>query len=313
MIAKNLEQKDIPKMLPLFQGDAGNYHVYSTVDSARTPMLLLNDFKDFYMKNKNTTYVCSDDNSKGLVSFRKLAWDSEIFGFNCSELKYLLFSRGYSTDAFNSLMDKVDSWAQENDVKFMVSKISHGEIKLAELMRTRGFECIEELVTLRHDLSQLPECEMNIRKVNEKEVERVGEIASNSFVYTRFVKDRRFERKKSAELSRRWVINCCRGRSDSVLVAEANGEIAGFITCNVEKIPEAGIDYGDIQLVAVDKKYRGLGIGDSLVSAALNWFRDNKCRFVDVCTQSDNAPALKLYEKKGFERKFSRVSMHKWF
>ena len=80
-----------------------------------------------------------------------------------------------------------------------------------------------------------------------------------------------------------------------MLVAEADGGIAGFIT---------GVflfDNADIYSVATAEKYRKKGIGEKLLQAFFDTL-PNEVETVGLEVRESNLAAISLYEKHGFER-----------
>lgn len=79
------------------------------------------------------------------------------------------------------------------------------------------------------------------------------------------------------------------------LVAETDGEIAGFIT---------GVflfDNADIYSVATAEQYRKKGIGGKLLQAFLD-ILPSETETVGLEVRESNSAAISLYEKNGFER-----------
>ena len=79
------------------------------------------------------------------------------------------------------------------------------------------------------------------------------------------------------------------------LVAEADGEIAGFIT---------GVflfDNADIYSVATAEQHRKKGIGGKLLQAFFDTL-SNEVETVGLEVRESNSAAISLYEKYGFER-----------
>ena len=343
MNVKKLTGGDLSELRSFFNNkNIGKYNVYSSVSKEKSPILLFNDFKKYYENNKEIYFISENYKILGLAGFRKLGWDSEIFGFNCSCLDYFYIEdRYYQRRAFDSLVGIIDNWIKENEIKFMVTKINGENKNIVDLLIDYKFENIEKLKTLRNNLSDLSKYENiensgnyakfcpefsngqfqkicgpinrivhKIRAFKEEDIETIGKISAESFLYTRFMKDKRFGSDKASALNYKWAVNCCRGRSDEVLVSDVENKVAGFITCNIESIEN--MQYGDIQLLAVDKDFRGRGLAKDLVSAAKNWFKENNCKFVDVSTQSDNLPALDIYKKSNFVDAYSQITLHKW-
>jgi len=52
----------------------------------------------------------------------------------------------------------------------------------------------------------------------------------------------------------------------------------------------------------VDKEYRKMGIGESLIKTAMDFARQNGAKFVELSTAIDNYTAQSLYEQVGFKK-----------
>ena len=61
-------------------------------------------------------------------------------------------------------------------------------------------------------------------------------------------------------------------------------------------------DTGDVMTVAVDPAYQGRGVGDALVGELVQRARDRGATALLLEVRADNTPALRLYERHGFER-----------
>ncbi len=85
----------------------------------------------------------------------------------------------------------------------------------------------------------------------------------------------------------------------SILVAEVDGEIAGFVSYALDRARAVGT----IHYNAVDPRFQGQGIGTLQVERVLAIFRDEGMRIACVGTglNEGHAPARRMYEKAGFE------------
>jgi ribosomal protein S18 acetylase RimI-like enzyme len=83
-----------------------------------------------------------------------------------------------------------------------------------------------------------------------------------------------------------------------VLVAEVEGQVAGFL---VYELREASAT-GEVQLLAVHPDYQNRGIGTALNVAALEKMVAAGVRLAEVGTGGDegHAPARRAYEKAGY-------------
>jgi ribosomal protein S18 acetylase RimI-like enzyme len=101
------------------------------------------------------------------------------------------------------------------------------------------------------------------------------------------------------EDQRRAVENVCASQETRVWIAEANGEIVGFVATGVFD-PERAM--GEISILAVDPDHQASGIGTALTEFALDRLAEAGMRVAMVETGGDpgHAPARRTYEGAGF-------------
>lgn len=85
---------------------------------------------------------------------------------------------------------------------------------------------------------------------------------------------------------------------DYCLVAETEGELAGFILGTI--ITKASWTYGYILWLAVHPKFQRQGVADKLVDQAIARMIEDGARFMLVDTDPTNNPAVKFFNRKGF-------------
>lgn len=164
-----------------------------------------------------------------------------------------------------------------------------------------GFACNPQEIT---SLSQEPPLANTIRSSIPDDCPAVAAIAENSFRWSRFHRDPFILETKANLIKRRWTENFFSGqRGQSLLVAEENGQIHGFLLA-LETEREHIID-----LIAVAPEGQGRGIGQALVHHFLIRARE-KSKMAAVGTQAANIPSVRLYEKLGFRLQSSEVVFH---
>jgi len=93
---------------------------------------------------------------------------------------------------------------------------------------------------------------------------------------------------------------------ETFIVAEVNGEIAGYIMCRIETgLPDFGLlgitKRGHVISIAVLPEHQRKGIGEALMEEAMLRMRLYKAKECYLEVRVSNIPAINLYKKLGFE------------
>lgn len=161
--------------------------------------------------------------------------------------------------------------------------------------------------------------EMRIRPMTAVDVPRLSEIDANfeSAVYLDVVKEvdglnitwRLIERPFDTPFvctdfdfdtqERRRVSRRLRTEDGLWLVAETvdAGRLVGMVDVTRQKWREAGVVWN----IAVDRVYRGQGIGRALMERVIEWGRCQELRAIILETQTNNWPACRFYQRLGFQ------------
>ncbi len=95
---------------------------------------------------------------------------------------------------------------------------------------------------------------------------------------------------------------------DVMFVAKDNGRIIGDASLN--RLPRRMKHRGDFG-ISVLREYWNLGIGSRLLREIINFAKDNSFEVIELQVRSDNAAAIHLYEKFGFEKFGTHTSFFK--
>jgi len=104
---------------------------------------------------------------------------------------------------------------------------------------------------------------------------------------------------EAIELARR-----CRDGDDNlqVFVARREEQVVGHVVVIVDHKQSQQFQrrWGVIRTLAVDPDCHHQGIGTKLMEAVMQWFRDQRCEYIEVGTDQNNIAAIRLYEAAGF-------------
>ena len=128
-------------------------------------------------------------------------------------------------------------------------------------------------------------------------------LAARCFEKDRYHKDPFIDNEIAAGTKAQWAFNNIMGRGDSGFIVEIQNQIVGFNLCR--RIEDTAI----IDLIAIEPQLQGQGYGQALVKAALQYYT-GKAKKIQVGTQADNFPSLKIYKKNGFHLVSEYLTYH---
>ena len=285
---------------------------------------LISQIKDSYSSESKYGIAAKrleDDKIVGAAIFERLKWDTEHFGINIGSINEIIAWVGeYRKELAvkDEMLRFIEYKCEKDEIACVYCRVDINDFSSIHSLESNGFRLIDVLTTFRFDfrrnkifqkLSYKKDSlfnEITTRPWKEKELDELANIAGASYIYDRFHSDSMFPKEKSDELHEKWIVNCCKGLTDEVLVAASDDKPLGFITCKVKGAK------GIIDMVGVSKKVQKRGLGAMLVNAAREWFKD-RVDIVEVGTQNRNIPAMKLYMNAGFMPVSSKLTFHRWF
>jgi dTDP-4-amino-4,6-dideoxy-D-galactose acyltransferase len=234
-----------------------------------------------------------------------LDWDSRFFGFRIGQVIPERLSA--------SAVEEILNWCETNQIKclyFLGDSDDPDTVKAAE---SQQFQFVDIRMTFDQVIDAVPTIKSRassgaLRPVALADLPQLRAIARTSYVGSRFYFDRGFPESQCNALYETWIDKSCRGYADVVLIADVQGQPAGFISCHLADQGE-----GYIGLVGVAKEWQGLGLGQQLVKGSLGWFADQSVSRVKVVTQARNVQAQRLYQCCGFLTRSVQLWYHRWF
>ncbi len=96
----------------------------------------------------------------------------------------------------------------------------------------------------------------------------------------------------------------CETCSGKVLIAEVDGQIAGYATVlsrvSSDELEDGGIEYGLVSDLVVREAFRGQGLGRQLLDAAESYARTRDVKWLRIGVLAGNQSARDLYTSMGF-------------
>lgn len=229
-----------------------------------------------------------------------LEWDSHFFGYPVARI--VLDQKG--NDKLDNIFKQIES------EKFRVTYffVPPSEKELNNRISKRGSILVDQKVAFSKTTEIHHNFFNNIIEYKGVEINRkLLELVLQAGTFSRFRLDGNFTNKEYERLYTEWLIKSIKKIiAFKILVAKKGFDTIGITTLS-EKVHQANID-----LVAVDRSFRGQGIGYDLIRSADTTAFKMGLNKIRVVTQLKNKEACKLYEKCNFH--FERITniYHYW-
>jgi dTDP-4-amino-4,6-dideoxy-D-galactose acyltransferase len=246
-------------------------------------------------------------------------WDSAHFGLAVHRLHGFAVARGIAQpDDVATMLVTEGILPRIASAEIVMARVSLDAVPELNALEAAGFRTMDvQLTWMRKRVAGGPIIkDPSIRGAMPADAESLSVLARETMreAPTHFHLDHRLAADRVDALYARWAANSVTdSAADHVVVADIDGEIAGFTTA---KLAGVGGDpserYGVIPLVAVAAKFRGRGVGQRVVAAALDWLDGEGAAASCIGTQANNFRAARLYARLGLRPVNAAVSMHRW-
>jgi dTDP-4-amino-4,6-dideoxy-D-galactose acyltransferase len=229
-----------------------------------------------------------------------LPWDTDFWGVRVGRVE--------GETMTEERLRAVDAWAAEHGVQCLYFLAAVHDPPTAHAAEAGGFRLMDLRVELRRPAAG--DDELNgLREAHADDAPALRAIARASHGVTRFYADPHFADERCDDLYDVWITRSLEGWAQGVLVAEADGRPAGYVSCHLDEDESRG----SIGLIAVDDSVRRAGLGVALSRGAVAWCRDRGMAELAVVTQGRNVAALRTFQRAGFLVGSVGLWFHKWY
>jgi len=233
------------------------------------------------------------------LHFKHLEWDSSFFGYQVAAI-------GPQCDDIIGILPLL----KEMKYKLIYLFSETHEHELQKKVEIMGLSPIDIRVTLSCTLEKVNQPANEIEMYLTEEInDDLLQLAYRSGIYSRFATDPLLGTEKFRQLYSLWLERSLKKViAHGTFVYRHEKKIVGFITYQLD----ASAKKGKIGLIAVAEGMEGKGIGTKLIHAVKHILSENGCTELEVVTQKQNLPALKLYDKSGFSITEELLIYHIW-
>ncbi len=200
--------------------------------------------------------------------------------------------------------------AREAGYAFLLCQVPLSQQQLFNYLVNLGGSLGDILVLLEQKLtadadSAILERNKLINHATKDDLEELRSLVGEIFIYSRFFQDPKFRVLDVGGMYLAWLEELLASQAEIAVLKTASLE--GFIT--LEAVNQ---DVAKIGLLAVKQSARGRGAGVALVNWSIQQAIQKGFKSIQVGTQLMNLPAVRLYEKTGFQIQATKYRVHLW-
>lgn len=270
--------------------------------------------------------VVSGSKPVGFISISELPWDSKIFKIPMSSITELVIDPNQNNkyEIANALIRQAIKSAKESGYKFILCKCYSDDTINIHSLEHSGFLMVDTLLDYTVDLRKTPfnatyeqsyPEEVLIRLAKPEDEEDLIQIANDAFRnhFGRYHSEPRFTKEQAVEVYVEWIRSSISGYADYIILADINGQIAGFTmwkkaTTLEESIP---IRVSHYSIGAVHPDHFGKGLFTSLTYEGMR-ILNKTADIIEGPTHINNYPVQRGYRRLNWQISDARHSFHKW-
>ncbi len=235
--------------------------------------------------------------------------DSNRFGFNIAKVNdFEILQRENILEVF-----KIE------EVKLIISRISTENINEINHLENIGFRIMDVQSTYRFEINKYKinlsflNPDIIIRDAKDIDIMELTTISKESFEeYGHYFADNRLDKRLCRKIYDDWIHRSIidNNIADKVLVAEIDGELAGFLSFKLFK--KNNFKYAAGGIGAVSSKFRSKNVFSTLTLQGLIWGNSIGLDWEEHNVLNTNYPVNRVFSKLGFTIRNSYLTLHNW-
>ena len=220
-------------------------------------------------------------------------------------------------DGYDESPERIINALKLNNVGLVISRIKVSEAEFITGLEKLGFKIMDRQFTYRFRTDDInfettPKVPL-IRDIGNNDEKAMVSIAERAFWnYGHYAADDRLDIRICNDVYKDWTRRSIHDRrvADKVLVAEINGEVAGFLSFKIISQPKSRFAKGIIG--AVDEQHRNKNIFGAMAKAGIVWAGKNELEWCEHNVLAENLAVKRSLSKIGFDIADHFVTMHLW-
>jgi GNAT superfamily N-acetyltransferase len=241
------------------------------------------------------------------LSCELLEWDSEHFGFPVGQV--------VGDTLTPRLAEAIDDWSSDQGIRCVYLRAGSADAETARVAARHGYRVVDVPITGRRLVEEVTELpftgaeKVAVREATGEDLEYARRLASRSHHTSRFYFDGSFPRERCDALYEAFVVRGFRDPNRTLRVPLVDGEPAGYHVLG----PLGPDREGHGELVAIDERHRGMGVGQAMHVSTLRLLAARGAVTHRGVFSARNVASVRYHLQLGFL--ISRVDVwhHKWY
>jgi len=293
------------------------YKFYPSKSKDGWKKLFLENLKNLFENQENVFYYSEIDNVPFLIGVSVRKWDKDVFGFPIATSNLIFcpyFKKSY--DVVKGIITFALSDLSSKNVKALIFRTNGDNLPLIHACESLKFKYYENIIWPVAKVKDIDfqNQELSVRLINEADYKDVIRIAKkHQYIRGHYYCDKLFDKKNVDKLYAKWVESTKKNDSE-VAIIEYDNNILGYFVFGIDQRLKnnLGFNYGRFKSLAINTKYRGLGIGDKLFIGTLKLIANRGVEYIDSGYATKNHISALLHIKNRFVPKYEEITFHYW-
>lgn len=140
----------------------------------------------------------------------------------------------------------------------------------------------------------------NIRKANLKDISSIAKLWKEFMHYHHFTAESNILVFDAETIYKKELVDVLADNTKAIFVLEFNKIIIGYIFCEIRNLQNYFIEnrFGFISQIFIEKEFRRIGLGDSLLKKAEEWFIKKNIKKIECLVDVNNVISEYFWTKQ---------------
>jgi hypothetical protein len=260
----------------------------------------------------------------GLVLYGDSPWDTKVVGGPVAVIKYLVGTGADDSPVLGQLLDEVLRHAASRGIDLLTCKVQPLQFAAIHALERHGFLLMDTLLDFFFDFSRTPFDKitppqrldrLHVRTTNPEDLPELLALTEIAFAkhFGRYNADPKMPAGTGTKVYQEWVRSSFNGAADWILIAEVNGQIAGYSVWKKASALEVkhSFDIARCTLAGIHPDFFGRSLYTTLTFEGMR-IAHEFANHLDGPAHVSHYPVHRGMLKLGWKIAGVRHSFHKW-